>query len=496
MFPSTQLISYVFANPGDEYRGGDLLTLNLQQYLWKSLHQQYKTVYFLRSTDSRAFTVHTFPEHDAVRPGSPMFWQSAEEVFGKWLLAQLSRKKDDAVAIVCPLDEFCRVLSHDVWRPILKKIANAPNRTGIFVLTAPPYAEDSRKWLLESPVFELLRERAVTDNRNWDQSVYTAIRREKPDHLRFLNTFTPDRTNDLLLHICARYPERCLSTRDRLALAADLAARLQDGQMLPGQQEPSQPAAYQTYRWLYEQLCSENVWNRLTAPDRVQLPFFESPEAPVLHSPSCCLGKCTTLQLPAWARDRKDSRGKPLKDILQDIQRLVTAPANCPENKELADAAFDFMKQLHELDTDDIDTCALLLDALKFCTKWIHIQREDSKYEEVSRILNGLKVCTEDSAACFRGNRELSALEADPPSSGQELLALMSSKKKLNEKMNTLHNYIALLKSNIFTMETSGYIDSRALMDVFVKEMQNSDTDEFALTNDQWSGYSPYTPSY
>ena len=399
-------------------------------------------------------------------------------------------------AFVCPMDVFCQVFSQPAWAPVLKQIAADSNRTGIFVLTASPYAEDSREYLLNSPVFELLREHTVIHNRSRNLSVYNAIRSEKPEHLCFLNAFTPERISDLLLHICAGNPDRYLNTGKRLALAADLAARLQSGQNIPGQQESALPARYQTYRWLYAQLCTQSGWDRLTAPERVLLTFPNSPELPILHSPSSCVGKCLTLQLPVWALDKKDSGGKSPVDALQKIHELIDIPGNGLENAELADAAFAFMKQLNALDPDDMDTCVLLLDALRFCIKWMYIHREDSRYEEVSRILNGLTVSTANSATCFRGNRELSAREANPPASGQEWLALMSSRKKLNEKMNTLHDCIALLRANIFTLETSGYIDSRVLMDVFVKEMQNADTDEFVLHKEPQSGYTPYYPNY
>lgn len=492
MFPSQQLISYVFANPGDEYRCGDLLTLNLQQYLWKSLHQHYDTVYFLRSTDGHAFSVRTFQERNAVRPSNPKFWQSHEEVFGKWLQSQLRK----STAIVCPMDMFCQVFSQDAWAPILTKIANDPSRAGIFVLTASPYAEDSRQHLTESPVFELLGEHTVTGSRGRRQSVYSAIRREKPENCRFLNDFTPDRINDLLLHVCSAYPERCMSPQARMSLAADLAARLQSGRDIPGLQKAPQPAVYRTYRWLYAQLCTQAVWDQLVLPDRDRLPFRESGQLPLLHTPACCAGKCISLQLPPWVRDQRDSGGRSPAELLRDIRALIPEPGNCPENRELADTACGFMKQLGEVDQDDVDTCSLILDALRFCVKWIHIHREDSNYEEVFRILNGLKVSTANSVSCFRGNRELSAREANPPASGQEWLALMNSRKKLNEKINTLQNYVSLLKANIFTMETSGYVDSSVLMDVFTKEMQNTDTDEFALTGDHQSSYTPYSPAY
>ena len=485
MFPSQQLISYVFANPGDEYRGGDLLTLNLQQYLWKSLHQQYRTVYFLNSSNGRSFTTRTFREQQATQPANPKFWQSPEEVFGKWLLTQLRQ----SAAFVCPMDTFCQVFSQAEWSPILKQIISDSKRTGIFVLTASPYADDSRTYLMNSPVFELLREHIVTDNRGLNQSIYKAIRRDKPKNCCFLNDFTPDRISDLLLHICAAYPDRYLCTQDRLALAEDLAARLQKGQDISGQQNISQPVMYRTYRWLYEQLCNQTVWDHLTAPDRNRLSFCESQALPILHSPVCCAGKCISLQLPAWAHEQKDANGKSPVDILNDIHHLIAAPGNCPENKDLTSAACDFMKQLNELDKDDIDTCILLLDALRFCAKWIHIRRENTNYEEVFRILNGLKICTTDSVSCFRGNRDLSAMEANPPVSGQEWLALMKSRKKLNEKISTLQSYVSLLKANIFTMETSGYTDIGNLMDVYTKEMQNTDADEFALTSNHHPNY-------
>ncbi len=126
MFPSQQLISYVFANPDDEYRCNDLLTLNLKQYLWKSLHQQYHTVNFLNSRDDGTFTVHTFGDRDAVLPGAPKWKQSYQDAFSSWLLGRLCQDQQNAAAIVCPLDVFCRVLSKAAWKPFLEALARLP----------------------------------------------------------------------------------------------------------------------------------------------------------------------------------------------------------------------------------------------------------------------------------------------------------------------------------------------------------------------------------
>ena len=491
MFPSQQLISYVFANPDDEYRGSDLMTLNLQQYLWKSLHQQYNTVYFLNSPDGCSFRVHTFQERDAVRPGTPKWKQSPEEVFGKWLLAQLCQERRKAAAFVCPLDVFCRVFSRDAWAPILKRIAAAPARTGIFVLTASPYAESSQRYLLESPVFDLLQESAVTGNRDRGQCVFTAIRKEKPDSYRCLNTFTPDRIHDLLLHVCAEYPERSLSTRQRRSLAEDLAARLQRDEDIPWPQEASLPSMYQTYRWLYRQLCEQPVWDNLTAPERVHLPFCASTELPILRSPACYAGKCITLQLPAWTRGKLDA-----DRVLQDIRQLLSTPTNCAENQVLVNTALEFMKQLRHLEEGDVDTCSLLLDALRFCAAWVHICEQDKNYEDVTRMLDGLKACAANSAACFCGERDLSAREANPPATAQEQLALSISRDKLNEKKKSLHNLVSMLKANMITLEYNGYTDSSVLMDLCLKEMQNTDMEMFVLNDSPVSSHNPYASLY
>lgn len=494
MFPSQQLISYVFANPDDEYRGSDLLTLNLKQYLWKSLHKHYSTVYFLSIPDDHTFRVQTFGDRDA-EPYRPSlftsFFKSQEQVFGEWLLKQLCREREKAVAIVCPLDEFCQVLSGDAWAPVLKKIANAANRTGIFVLTASPYAEDSRRYLLESPVFEYPHETAVTGNRDRSQCVYTAIRKEKPDNYRCLNAFTPERINDLLLHICAAYPERSMSAQERLIQAEDLAARLQSGLDLPGQQEVTQPTMYQTYRWLYDQLCTQTVWDSLTAPDRVCLPSGAVQGLSILRSPACYAGKCITLQLPAWTRGKLDS-----DKALQDIRQLLSAPTNSAENQVLVDTALEFMKQLRQLEEGDIDTCSLLLDALRFCATWVHTCEDDRNYKEVIRMLDGLKVCTANSATCFCGERDLSAREADPPTTAQELLALSFSRDKLNEKKKSLHNFVSMLKANMITLEYNGYTDSSVLLNLCLKEMQSTDMDTFVLNDSPVSSHNPYASLY
>lgn len=474
MFPSQQLISYVFANPGDEYRGGDLLTLNLKQYLWRSLHKHYNTVYFLSSHENRTFRVHTFGDRDAVPYDPPFFKFQEEKAFGKWLLEQLCQERESAAAIVCPLDEFCRVLSGEAWAPILKKIAVATNRTGIIVLTASPYAEDSRQYLLESPVFEHLHETAVTENRDWNRErkrcIYSDILNEKPWHYRRLNIFTAKRINDLLLHICAEDPARCLDDEERKSFAKTLTEHLQSGKPLPGILQPSQPSRYLTYKELYALLLDRKVWDEAR-----QLPPLYSTIGvpPILRRPDSYAGKCLRLHLPDWALEQSNSVGLKPEHILECIHQIAQFPSNCPETREFEEKACEFLQALRNLEKGDIDTCTLLLDALKFCVRWITVCDKDDDYQDIRNILKLYTFYTDASAELFRRERNLLQWEADPYGTTNSMVwqQLQELRQQLEEDKLNHSECVDFLRNTIAKMETSGKI-SELLKEQLYEEMQ------------------------
>lgn len=471
MFSSQQLLCYVFANPDDEYRGSDLLTLDLKRYLWQSLHRQYHTVYFLTSPDDLLFSVHTIGDRDAKRYTPPKFFFKApapEKHFGEWLLSQLCLEPERAAAFVCPMDVFCRVLSRDAWKPVLEKIAAASQRTGIFVLTASPYAEDSQRDLLESPVFEYLHETAVTENRGRNRCVYHALRSEKPAHYLCLNTFTPERIDDLLLHICLAFPDRCLSEPERQRLAADLAAHLGSGLPLPGVPAPSQPAQYLTYGELYRLLCDKTLWERLLRTLRP--PQVHAAPPPILRSPECYAGKCMKLQLPEWVFNTHDSSGKYPEDTLEDIRRILLLPANRPDHPAVAAAASRFLDRLRDLETGDIDTCLLLLDALKFCAERSPIHSQDPHYQDILDILELFTKYTSISADCFRTERFLAGREKDPFANSMERLQLLESRKKQDADKRALSECVDYLRASIVTLETSG--GGNSLRELLIKAMR------------------------
>ena len=461
MFPSQQLISYVFANPDDEYRCNDLLKLNLKQYLWKSLHQQYHTVYFLDSRDACTFTVHTFGDRDAVLPGTPKWKQTHQAVFGNWLLSRLCQDHRNAAAIVCPLDVFCRVLSHEEWRHLLEELAGLswPRRTGILVLTASPYAEDSWEYLMHSPVFDRLRETAVTTSRGRNRCIYSDLREKKPAHYQCLSTFTPERIDDLLLHICAGNPDKCLAPPERKELARRLAAHLQHGQPLPGVPTTATPVLYLTYRELYGQLQSPQVWAGVQELSHRLRP---TQTRPILRRRDGYAGRCLTLQLPPWVQGQRDSGNRYPEDTLDEIHRTVSTPSNRPENRDLLEKTWEFMGRLNDLMDDDIDTCSLLLDALRFCTDRITVCDEDANCQVILNASEKYLQCADQSVSIFRRTRELVKLKNDPfATANTEHWAEQWT--NLEQDRSTLLRCAGFLRTNTVLLENSSSSDLRNL---------------------------------
>lgn len=467
MFSSQQLISYVFANPDDEYRGNDLMTLNLKQYLWQSLHAQYNTVYFLHSPDGVTMSVRTFGDKYA-KPYKPSFLGFNEQRrFGDWLLEQMDLPADKAAAFVCDLGDFCTVFSQSGWESMLKKLAADTKRTGIFVLTASPYSEDSLPYLLESPVFDLLHETAVTENRGLKRCIYSSIQEAKPLHYRCLNAFTPERISTLLLHICAADPRRCLDRREREEMAAALASNLYGSDPLPGILSPSQPALYLTYRDLYQLLQNRSNWEEIRQLTR--LPAVKIP--PILRSPDCYAGRCLKLPLPDWVMGKPDSSDRYPEDTLRGIQETVCLPPNSPENRQLMNTAQAFLENLRNLEDGDIDTCSLLLDALNCCIQWITVCEKDSNYQDILDSLKLFDIYAKSSSDLYLRERNLAARERDPSAPSIERLRLPGLRKQLDDDKLDHSDCVGYLRYNITIMQTTSST-SGVLKELLNKEMR------------------------
>lgn len=420
MFSPKELISFVFANENETYYCEDLLELDLNQYLWKTLHNQYETVYFL-SASGNSFQIHTYGDLTAVKPdisGKPRLFgfigSSEQEKLESWMLKQLRARPDRAVAFVCSMEDFCRVLSHDQWKDFLAALSAETKRSGIFVLTAPPTAEETRDLLLSSPVFERLRETAVTDLRGGElRDLYGPLRRSKWDSCLFLNSFTRERVQGLLLNIAMRHTDRMVGMQKLEQMTDYLMAYLNDPEL--HRQEPllsrNIPTEYYSYRELYDQLSESDTWSRLKLQSSQYAQSAQGMrsrsvrcETPVLRDRKCYAGKCRMLQLPQWAR-KKDTESLRLGKLLESIHSEVAVPKNRKENPKIVAAAEYFLCQFDILLPDDVETCRELLRAVEFCVQRVYAT--DSECARILDVVDKLREGIKISANCFTMQRDL-----------------------------------------------------------------------------------------
>ena len=115
MFSSDTLIHLVFGDETDVYYCDDLLRLNLRQYLWRELCQDYPAVFFLRKAE-KVFSVTCYGgagsryeppsyglwERIGERAGS-IYRKTADKAIsaqGKWLCRQLTGTGKERAAFV------------------------------------------------------------------------------------------------------------------------------------------------------------------------------------------------------------------------------------------------------------------------------------------------------------------------------------------------------------------------------------------------------------
>lgn len=457
MFSSKELISFVFVNENDVYYGDDLLKLDQDQYLWDLLHASYDAVYFLSATEGR-FQVRSFGDlscceytHGKKGLFGKLGGKTEQKIQGDWILRQLRAKSGATAAFVCPLEDFCSILSDDRWDEVLDAIAEEKKRTGIFVLTASATAERTKDLLLESPVFEKLHETAVTDLRGGEQrELYSTIKKRKWDSCLFLNAFTWERVRALLLHIAMEYPQRCESCRQLERLTDYLSAYLRDPELARAEPlfDSELPAEYLMYRELYEQLCQERVWNRLEQQsecyaqngNRRERRESAGTHVPVLRDRNSYAGKCMKVKLPQWVRAHEEE-GPRADRLLQDIRGLVSTPKNRRENRQIAEAAEDFLSRIDAVRDGDLDTYRQVLSALKFCVDWIYTEPEGQETARVQRVIKNHcdAIAVSDQCFALRRNLEINRLQPAVGKLQSKTLEQLETELQNREKMRGLY---------------------------------------------------------
>lgn len=509
MFSTNELISFVFANNNDLYFGSDLLTLDLNQHLWMTLHDRYKTVYFLKAA-GEAFSVTTYGDlsGEPFKPDSGRLhtWlrnrfsaETPQDQFANWLLAQLCKPQGEAVAFVCPLEDFCYTLSLPSWTPLLTRIANAVGRTGSFVLTADAIPERTRDLLLSCPVFETLRDTAVMNLRSGGQrELYDSLFRSKQEgQCLFLNAFTYERLRSLLLHLCIRIPDRFddLEAIDQLTYYLHTYLHDPNRQLTEPLEDFGIPAACMSYRELYDLLARPSIWRRLH--DRAscfvqtgRLPELHFQEAPVHRDRNSYAGVCMTLRLPQWL-NRSASEDLPaIYRTLLRIRKQVCAPKNQTENETVCGAAAKFLNQLDSVAAGDVETYKLILDAVAFCVDWAYLSPDADESTRVNQILDSWSTCIPMSQQCFQSQRNLSlqTAQSDAGMSAVYRTRLIQAQNTFKLQRKNKEEFLGMIRAAIVELDlirtipiTNNIVEQMAQMQRSRAESYADDAFEFTM---------------
>lgn len=466
MFSSKELISFVFANENDTYYGDDLFKRDINQHLWKRLHENYQAVYFLSAKDD-SFRVRSYGDlhcSEYTPKKKKMFGllsgNSEQSELGGWIQKQLRAKPDSAAAFVCSLDDFCSVLSDPEWDTVLEEIAEEKKRTGIFVLTASATAEKSANLLLTSPVFEKLHETAVTDLRDGAlRDLYSTLKRRKGDNCVFLNSFTWEQIYGLLLHLVTEYPDRYESCEQLEKMSDYLYTYLHSPDFACKQKLFPEETVISAlmYEELYAWLKDERNWGKFEpkAIKECSPVVLPSSDIAVLRDPNSYAGRCLKIKLPQWL-EKDNTAHKQAQTALDDICTEASVPKSRAENSEITAFAEKLLGQLDTVAPGDSESYNFMLSALKFCVDNVYSEKTDciidllQKKQEAINIFNQHFVLQQNIVIT-----QLSSGEATLQST-----RLQQSKAQLYAIEKIKNRYIDLINAMEWDLKTSANTES------------------------------------
>lgn len=494
MFSSKDLISFVFANEHDTYYGDDLLQRNLNQYLWERLHGNYEAVYFL-SAEGSSFRVRSYGDLccSEYTPGKKKLFAfkggSEQEEQGNWLQRQLRARTDATAAFVCSMDDFCSVLSDQRWQPVLDAIAEENKRTGIFVLTAPATAERTRELLLTSPVFDRLRETAVTDLRGGTaRDLYASLKKRKWDSCVFLNTFNYERIHGLLVHLVMSDRERCVSCEQLDQMTEYLLAYLRDPEFAraEGLLPEETPLEYWMYGELYQWLSNPRNWKKFQArceafcQSSYNCANQHSPQVGVLRDLNGYAGRCMKIKLPKWLQNYAEA-WEEAQSLLAAIRREVAAPKNRMENQQIVAHAQKLLNQLEAVLDGDVDSYLWILEGLKFCVTEIYETEDQEKTKRILDVLEQIQAAVSEFERCFSLERNVSHLRAHTKEGSLQSITLKTLSSELLALEQQKAGYFDLVRATALSLQMpvkagtqdGGKTDLGTAVDDFVKILES-----------------------
>lgn len=499
MFSPNELLHFVFADGNDSYYCNELLSLDLHQYLWLKLHERgYGCVYYLELSDD-AVCIKTYGDKLAqgyTPEKAKIFSFSKQRPYNnglrKWLLKMLSDKAPTRSAIVCDLRSFCSYFEKSEWDEFLPELALLERRSGILLLTAPPEAEATRSIFLNSLVFDRLQENGITILRDASPcDLYTAMHRNRPDRMVYLNTYTRERIHSMLSRILlgnAKYtPDyHLLPYMEDFLLQWLNNAPLRAKESQLENKLPRQDSRFQN---AYELLRQEDSWRQLTAK-ATQISQLGGIEAYAAQL------DCTLAEDPvnavcvrrdpdsyAWSSSHLHLRltGCPeeelckIRQLIEDIRAKVGAPLNREENPHLVESIRSLLIELEAADFDnDSGTVRRILFSIKFCLQWVCIPKSSSEEAAIRTVLDKLKSYVECSKLYHNQKRSYELVRARQGSGAGKLTAM--STRKLEAEVETARRLLNTYEDMVQAAVVKLSLASEESVSSLVKELSEEMT--------------------
>ena len=266
-FSCDNWLQIVFADKDDYYYTDSLLRLELNQYLWLSLRQNYDAVWFVTVERSRK-TVKVRHYKDSVNDlrfaQVRTFYGAIKKAFD-WIMEQLNQKDErKRQAFVLDRDSF-KILFEN--RKLTKENKNRL-KNNTLILLLPPSVDETKELLLGSRAFDNLDAKFVINNLRESQAenkdIYLSLCNMCQDVCLFLNEFTTDRMKRMLYYSLIRHTEREVDSKTLECMAAYLTEYL-NNRCLQWSEEDSFFGSADVFRYkdIEQLLDTEEVWNTL-----------------------------------------------------------------------------------------------------------------------------------------------------------------------------------------------------------------------------------------
>ena len=431
MFSPNDFVHLVFINENDKYYCDNGLKLDINQYLWFELHEQYKSVYFI--SPKHGGSISTFGDAAARKFDAEVDTQKTKRLFGgkkksdllgTWMLKQLTSGQNGSAAFVCSLDDFCEIFEDEVHQPALCEMAKSNRRNGIIVLTAPANIEKASRPILESPVFNYLNETAITDLRNGiTRDMFGALYSAKKKSCCFLNAFTKEAARGIivnaLLECSGIYP-----SASEINDAAEYLSQYVNNPRLHRTDRVMKCAAPDMPRCdVYRQLSKTETLKRLLEKaikmrscggmreyvEKLGCPLIdtEAETTHINHDSDSCAGRCMLLHLPDEATTGPEHLEQ-LLQLLSEIKKEAGTSINRLENSKISNEVKRFISDAESAaERKDCDTYRRALYAVWTGMQWQHTAADSADEKSLLIIFDKFRTLIYNSYGHFTSKQAL-----------------------------------------------------------------------------------------